>query len=318
MTSEKEPIRRTAIVATTHPVRGVIVARSALEQMVEQIDEQGLPSYFEHDPTQPPIGRAYAARLQELDDGEWAVVVDFEFYNAGYRALIVQGELPLASTLPEVPPGQGRIEIALDDLNWEPEDIAVLDQQVRDLGIDLAPSLERRAAVPDPILIFGLVNVSVAFGWFAKGFFTKAGERLGEAVGDDVVAGYERLKDAVRRAVARRKPADRPPIILFHITLDDDGRDVLVEGSSRDSDPDDVGRFLDAGKSLVDLAQRLLPVLPNRREVTKLHFRYEVGRDGWILEYGLAAGSEAFVFLQAGPTVTPDEPSEPGQLPPAE
>lgn len=67
MTAEsQEPIRRTAIVATTHPVRGVIVAKSALEQMAEQINEHGLPSYFEHDPTQPPIGRAYAAQLRQL------------------------------------------------------------------------------------------------------------------------------------------------------------------------------------------------------------------------------------------------------------
>ena len=177
-------------------------------------------------------------------------------------------------------------------------------------------SVERRAAVPDPILIFGLVNVSVAFGWFAKGFFTKAGERLGEAVGDDLAAAYGRLKDAVREAVARRKPADRPPILLFHVTIDEDGHEVLIEGSSRDSDPEKVGQFLDAGEALLDLARRLLPVLPNRGEVTKRHFRYDAERDGWVLEYGLAAGSEAFVFLQTGPTVTADAPSDFEQSPP--
>jgi hypothetical protein len=287
-----------------------MVAKSALQQMAEQINQDGLPSYFEHDPTQPPIGRAYAARVSQLEDGEWAVVVDFEFYNAGYRALIVQGELPL-ETLPDVAPSDPRLELALDDLNWEAADLKALYEEVHELGVDLAPTLERRAAVPDPIMIFGLVNVSVAFGWFAKGFFTKAGERHGEAVGDDLVVGYRRLKDAVLDAVTRRKPADRPPILLFHLTLEDDGREILVEGSSRDSDPEKVERFLDAGESLVRLARGLVPSLPNRDEVTKVHFRYEADRDGWILEYGLAAGSEAFLFLQAGPTVKPDEPADP-------
>jgi hypothetical protein len=84
---------------------------------------------------------------------------------------------------------------------------------------------------------------------------------------------------------------------------------VLIEGSSRDDEPERVERFLDAGESLVFLARTLLPTLPNRHEITKLHFRYDADRDCWILEYGLAAGAEAFLFVQQGQVVIEDEPA---------
>ncbi len=128
--------------------------------------------------------------------------------------------------------------------------------------------------------------IAVAWWWFAKGFFTRAGESLGDEVGEDLKSAYRRFKDAVRTTIEeRRQPIDQKPITLMTLNLDRPGGGmVLVEGSTRESDQT-LDQFFDAGRDLAIVARAYLALSPDAHRLTRMHFSF--GPRGWQFVYAL-------------------------------
>lgn len=267
---------------------GVVITREAVEGMLEQLRESPKPMNIEHDPTVPPVGRMKDGWLVEVEGGEVALETEMEIFDGTVTAVLkptreFQEEI---DRLPGWPTANGVLEITTDARSYLRADVEVLRDIAAAVGEAKADDNAMRfSELPDPLLIFGLGSSLTAAGWFMKGFFTKAGEALGEEVGKDLAEAYRKLKKQAVEMIERRKPADRPPITLLTFRIDrPGGGSVEIEGSSRAIGAG-LEAFLDAGSQLLPIATVYLRAAPEPRRVVKMHFTYT--RKGWAFVYGL-------------------------------
>jgi hypothetical protein len=150
--------------------------------------------------------------------------------------------------------------------------------------------MARFSQLPDALLVIALGFPAAATWWFARGFFTKAGEaagtKVGDELGDELVAAYRAFKRHVREMVSgRRTPAESPPITMLTLQIPrQDGGLVEVEGSTR-ADDESLEHFLDAGSELLVVALAYVQLVPHPDRLAKLHFTY--AEDRWQFAYGL-------------------------------
>jgi hypothetical protein len=268
---------------------GIVVTREAVEGMLEQLEESPKPTYFEHDPTVPPIGRVKNGRLVEIDGGEVALETEMELFEGRTVPAVLKPARELREqidALPGWPTEEGPLEITVDARSYTQEDVQELRDIAADVGdADAFDNAMRFSELPDAFLVFGLVNATIAAGWFFKGFFTKAGEGPGEEVGKDLARAYRRFKDKALDTVEHREPADRPPVTMITFTLErPGGGTVEIEGSSRATGAG-LEAFLDAGSQLLPIAHVYLRAAPEPERVAKMHFAHT--EQGWNFVYGL-------------------------------
>jgi hypothetical protein len=264
------------------------VTREAVEGMLEQIQAAPKPVNIEHDPTVRPVGRIKNARLIELGDGEVALETEMELFDGEVSVLLKPvGELRREiAQLPPISAEDGPLEITTDPRSYTTPDVQALREiAARAGGAEAFDNAMRFSVTPDALLMIGLGTSGLAAMWFLKGFFTKAGEGLGEEVGKDLAGAYRDFKDQAVEMVERRDPADRPPITMFTFQLPrPDGELVEIEGSTRGV-RDQLAAFLDAGSELLPIAQAYLASAPEPDRVAKMHFAHTGA--GWAYVYGL-------------------------------
>jgi len=123
--------------------------------------------------------------------------------------------------------------------------------------------------------------------YFAKGFFTKVGEKLGEEVGSDAVQGYRKLKEAVA-GLLRRKAGASPCILRFELVSE---RKLEIHGKVESSSEKELEQAFDTLESLVVMAE------DDAREVrettgeavVEVHYHYQPNPRSWIMTYGLTS-----------------------------
>lgn len=289
MTEEKEPAEKSrGQIIRSGDHGGVIITREAVEGMLEQLEESPKPVYIEHDPTARPVGRMRNGRLIEVAGGEVALETELELFEDTVTAVMKPvGELrEEIAALPPWPTEDGLLEITTDARSYSAADAEALREIAAAAGeAEASDNAMRFSELPDPLLIIGLGSAATAARWFFKGFFTKAGEGLGEEVGKDLAEAYRKFKKQSGEMVSRRRPADRPPITL--ITFDigrPGGGSVEIEGSSRAVGAE-LGRFFDADSQLLPIATVYLRAAPEPGRVAKMHFAY--AGSGWDYVYGL-------------------------------
>jgi hypothetical protein len=280
---------------------GVVVTREAVEGMLEQLRESPKPMNIEHDPTVPPVGRMKDGRLVEVEDGEVALETEMEIFEGTMPAVLkptreFQEEI---ARLPGWPTADGVLEITTDARSYSRADIEALRDIAAGVGeAEADDNAMRFSELPDPLLIFGLGSSLTAAGWFMKGFFTKAGEALGEEVGKDLAEAYRKLKKQAVETIEHRKPADRPPITLLTFRIDrPGGGSVEIEGSTRAVGAG-LEALLDAGSQLLPIATVYLRAAPQPGRVVKMHFAHT--EEGWAFVYGL--DEKALPLMIAGLT----------------
>jgi hypothetical protein len=283
---DASPQRVESVMATTHPVGDVRFAPEALEGLITQLNEAPKPVIAEHDLTRPPIGRTVGGRLADLPDGELAVVAEFELFPPGAGELVRLRAL--SPTMIPAANSPAPLELAIDWRSYDQRDLLeLLARPAERVGPTEAHSaIGRFSQVPDPLLVIGLGSAATAGWWFARGFFTRAGEALGEAVGEDVVQFYEELKTGVRTLVARRKTQDATPVTLFTFTIPvGEAHQIDVEGSTRATSAEALAAFLDSGADLVRLATSIVNAVPEPARFAKLHFAFDEESRHWWLVY---------------------------------
>jgi hypothetical protein len=275
-----------------HP--GVTITREAVESTVEQLQRGPVPSFIEHDHTLPPIGRVVGGRIVELENGEIAAESMMEIFEETSPASIhseSQFDDAVLHARPVVAVG-GPVEIVVDQRSYHVADLEALAETGRLAGeIVVQDSAVRFSAGPDPLLVIALGSGGVAWGWFAKGFFTRLGETLADEISEDLRHAYRSFKDALRRTVAeKRRPIDQAPITLLTMNLErPGGGSVEIEGSTRAWD-ETLDDFVDAGKTLAIVGRAYIDLAPEPSRLVKIHFRY--GPHGWQFAYALDADAE--------------------------
>jgi hypothetical protein len=250
-----------------------------------QLNDAPKPVNAEHDITRSPIGRTVGGRLTHLPDGELAVVAEFELFRPGFGESVPLRALR-ATTLPTAH-SPAPLELAVDWRSYEEGDLReLLGGPAESVGpIEAHSAVGRFSEVPDPLLMIGLGSVATAGWWFSRGFFTKAGEALGQAVGEDVVQFYEHLKAGVSTLIQRRKVQTATPLTLFTFTVPVGAHEIEVEGSTRATSAEALAAFLDSGADLVALAASIADAVPDAARVAKLHFSFDEESRHWWLVY---------------------------------
>src|SRR3954447_2962077 len=193
------------------------ITREAVEGMLEQIEASPKPVNIEHDPTRPPVGRMVKPKLIELPNGEVALETETELFDEAVSAVLKSArelEEEIAR-LPGFRVGEGPLGLTVDPRSYRHEDIEAIRGSATVAGeIEVFDNAMRFSVLPDALLVIGLGAPTAAAWWFSKGFFTKLGEMLGEAAGDELASSYRAFKAKTVEVVERREPRDRPPITM--------------------------------------------------------------------------------------------------------
>jgi hypothetical protein len=265
------------------------ITREAVEGMLEQIEASPKPVNVEHDPTRPPVGRMVKPKLIELPDGEVALETETELFDEAVSAVLksARGLEEEIARLPGFRVGEGGpLGLAVDPRSYRHEDIEAIRESATGAGaIEVFDNAMRFSVLPDALLVIGLGTPTAAAWWFSKGFFTKLGEMLGEAVGDELASSYRAFKAKTVEAVERREPRDRPPITMFTLQISrSDGGMIEVEGSTRGL-KGELEAFLDAGSQLLPIAEVYARATAEPDRLAKMHFAHT--ERGWKFVYGL-------------------------------
>jgi hypothetical protein len=184
------------ILATTRVDRhGDRFTREALEGAAQQTVAAYIPMLFNHDPRIPPLGRTVRAFVEQLPDGEWALVAESEVFDTS-------GPLPPLATdremvIREYPLDQ--ITVVQDRSYRHPDDRAIIDDLVQGLPVNVEV-YGKKALEPLSVLILAMSAGAAAF---AGGFLNKMGSDA-----------WDYLKPRIAKLLVRRKE-DQPEYLFI-------------------------------------------------------------------------------------------------------
>ncbi|SRR6266571_373196 len=182
------------------------------------------------------------------------------------------------------------IDITSPSLTVRFNEKVISEAEVRKL-LDTMKPLTRVHAAKDyafsvdlPVVI--TIIVVIASSYFAKGFFTRVGERLGEEVGSDAVRVYKKFKEGVAR-LAVRKAKGKKGTLRFELLYDSSPFEVHARVES--SNGRDFERAFDGLEDLMAVAGRDASEVKEskREEVVRAHYRYSPGRREWVMIYAV-------------------------------
>lgn len=207
-----------------------MIAPEALRDNAEQINSaaEAIPQTVEHDLLCPAVGQILSAEVRELEDGHLGLYMIAEVYEApvptrmpdGAPGFWVGSQLdhrPIATARFRQREGEPRLWIDATNLGGYERALAFLAELEEPIDEESAPLLERRSAVPDPILLMelGCKAAAVWAGWLIGRSATKPVESA-------VEAAFERFYKAAARACAEMLPLTRPVTHVMNIGGDPD------------------------------------------------------------------------------------------------
>ena len=213
------------IASTRLDAHGHLITPQALQELAAQICEQPIRMTTEHDLTKPPWGRMAAARVIRAEDGELELwgrperLVEEELLTlpdgAHYSVFGIPGDnRPLAAktrTDPNV------LHLEYDPVNFESSgESSRFVMELKDVANFESSLIARKSLIPDPLLIVQL-PAAIVIGELGRRIVAKVGDRVGEAVGDDVARIYMFATRAPIRLLQLARPKDRPVTCIYEV-----------------------------------------------------------------------------------------------------
>lgn len=145
-------------------------------------------------------------------------------------------------------------------------------------------SKEYTFAVDLPVLI--TLIIAIPFYYFAKGFFTKLGEKLGEEIGPDAVRAYRKLKETVARSLFQ-KAGSKECKLRFELVSD--RRPFEVHAKVESSSESDFQQAFDMLEDLMAMADGDAREVDETtgEEIVRAHYRYKPDTAGWVMTYAV-------------------------------
>lgn len=104
--------------------------------------------------------------------------------------------------------GKPTIIIGYDTLSYNEEKVQKIENIVRE-DFDLKIRKIKQKSVDEyPLIIIALVGPPIVY--FSKGFFTKIGEKLGEFIGNGIIARYKKFKEGIVELLYDKKSSKLP------------------------------------------------------------------------------------------------------------
>jgi hypothetical protein len=254
-----------SIVATTHiDKHNDRLTLTALEGMAEQIEQEYLPLFHEHDPRIPPHGRVISAKIEELEDGEYALKCQIQLFEPGDEIRLSEDgrEIPLMDAssnkfdiVYDYSYGEGEDQKELDDL------VTLIDGNKREYG--------KKGLEPISVLI---IASSFILGNFALGFLQKMGADT-----------WDQFKSILKRLARRKRSKGLEYIFQFQFVISLNGKAVSIEVNITNPNDADIDRFLKTGIPQLD---KVLPRdLTENTSLRKVVYNYSAGK--LLLSYAI-------------------------------
>lgn len=222
------------VIATTHVDRQFEkLALSALEGMVEQVQREYIPMLIGHDPRIPPKGRLVSAKIEELEDGEYAVKGIIELFEPGEEIPLLEDTRQMV--MKEPPPDS--FEILFDRTYSSPEDQALLDRLALTLAGTKHENLEKGL---ETLSVLAIVGVFVA-GNFFGGFLQKAG-----------ADSWDAIKAKLRQLASRKRAENREHVLQFQFVVYENESPVAFEVNITNPSDSDIDMFIQTGIPALD------------------------------------------------------------------
>ena len=229
---------------------------SALLGMVDQIGYQIIPMLWNHDPRLPPIGRLISARVEQLPDGEYALIGVTELFDPDEDIPILADGRDIPIHVPE-----DNIEVEYDRSYASHEDQEEIDRLVAVIN---GTKHESGKKALEPLSVLALVGI-YALGKFADGFLQK----IGEDAWDAFVA-------SVRRLLRRKRTTTSEFVLQFQFVPGDLSFPLSVQVNITNPTDADLDLFLAEGIGYLD---RLVPTLiEGRADIRSLVFEFSHGK----------------------------------------
>lgn len=265
------------ILATTRVDRhGDRFTREALEDAAEQAKSAYMPILFNHDPRVPPLGRTLRTFVEELPDGEWALVAESEvFETTGPPPPLTSDREMLIHAYPI-----DRFTIVRDRSYRHSDDLTILDEIASDFSINIEV-MEKKALEPLSVL---LLAVSAASAAFAGGFLSKMGSDA-----------WDYLKPRIARLLARRRIDQPEHLFVFEVQAHRPSGVLAIQCILTNPTQDDLDRFWSEGLRKLDTLLPAIISFPDEicKVVVKysegdLHAEFAVRKDCVALKWGFS------------------------------
>jgi len=270
-------VKKTEITISSNQVdrHGDVFAKSALEDMVQALNQNYLPWGVEHDPRHMPIGRVSNAWLEEKPDGLILVKAIGELFEP-------DDTLPetIEKTIVEREHKSDSLEISYDRSYSNPEDEADINEIAQKFGT--SPGFEaKKAFEPLSILTF---SGGFVLGAIVSGFFSQIG-----------ADGYTFLKNKLTALIQRQRQKSKEQLVVFSFTVTHKGKKLLIQTIIDNPDEIKLDEFFQKG--IYKLDKISADYFNNCHKLSRvvflydkngLHFLYAVRKDGYPVSFEFA------------------------------
>jgi hypothetical protein len=254
---------------------GDVFAKSALEDMVQALNQNYLSMGVEHDPRNIPIGRVSNAWLEEKPDGVILVKAIGEMFEPDD----ILSET-IEKTIVEREHTSDRLEISYDLSYSNTEDKADIKEIAQKFGT--TPGFEAKKAL-EPLSILTFSGCFV-LGAIFSGFFGQIG-----------ADGCAFLKNKLTILIKRQRQKSKEQLVVFNFTVTHKGQKLLVQTIV--SNPDELKFDEFFQKAIYDLDKIPADFFDNRHKLSRvvymydkngLEFLYAVRKDGYPISFEIA------------------------------
>jgi len=215
------------IASTNIDAHNTRITLDALKQAAFDINNAGsVPSIgIEHDPTVMPIGKVTKAYVKELEDGNYGLFCEGEFFSS--FSTEIQGETYiLQKSLMDTRPitlstgvALSKLLVQTDCVNFASREEAekFFEELSKDYEVDTG-YIARKSLIPDPELVFHFLEVtvvSVLAYLSGKDMASKIGNHIIDNALKELDELYSFIKKAILAGAKRFIPANRPVTYVF-------------------------------------------------------------------------------------------------------
>ncbi|RLJ32976.1 hypothetical protein CLU97_2447 [Chryseobacterium sp. 7] len=207
------------ILSSTHmDSQNTVMLESALYSALPSINGDRKPRLgVEHIRTFPPLGVLNNGEVKQGNDGHFYLIAENYFFDKREYLELENGERLIMESFNEYefPFNEcgeeelNKILISVDPSNFDnPKDINDFFNDINDSELDTDKEFHgRKSLIPDPEIIISIQTViAVALGIGLK----KIPEKMGDAIGEDLVKFYNLLKKVSAEALKKSIPKNRP------------------------------------------------------------------------------------------------------------
>ncbi|WP_281979323.1 hypothetical protein [Tenacibaculum mesophilum] len=215
---------------------GHIITKEALESSLKFINGERKPRLgLDHNRNFPPMGRINNGEVIEKD-GAFYLVADQEYFDVSKSATLENGlELIEMSFSDENFPfiecefePIETIEVQIDPINLGSFENGqkFLNEIKSESDLEIKGSeFIRKSEIPDPEIVLKLTEIiGIALGIGLR----KIPEKLGEAIGEDLVKFYKLIGKTIRKSVKEMNPKNKPIHFVVEIPINKTKVELIV------------------------------------------------------------------------------------------